>query len=478
LNLAPIFGAHPYAKVILETLRRRGHDAALVGGVVRDALRAQQAKQRDFVAREVDLASDASPQQVRRLFSGWKTLEVGKAFGVIVLLAPDGRRYELASYRGESDYDGRRPARVRLVRSLERDLKRRDFTVNGLAARLDGAVVDVVGGVADLEAGVIRTIGDPQRRFWEDGLRLLRAVRFACALGARIEPRTARALAQNSRRLERVSAERVRDEFFKVLATPRAKRGIELLERFGVLALFLPELCALKGVPQPPQYHPEGDVWTHTLLALGWADRLRLDPLLKLAVLLHDVGKPEALRCNEGRHAGGHEHVGRQIVVTVGERLKLSASERNALALTTEEHMRVARLPQMHLAKQLRFVTSGTTPHAPDGSLPRHFPRWAALLSVLLCDAQASVHRASAWLPVLQQTVAVGLRLHDLAQLERAHKLLDGNDVLRLGLNPGPAVGRVLEAVYDRVFSGEIHDREHALEAARRWIERHGLDAG
>jgi len=474
LDLTDLFARHPDARRILERLGSRGHTAVLVGGAVRDLLRSAWANAPDLLPAELDLATDATPDQVRALFSDWRTVEVGKAFGVVVLRAPGGAAYEVATFRQEGDYDGRKPGTVELVRSLERDVRRRDFTVNGLAARLDGTVLDHVGGVADLKRGLVRTIGDPDARFREDFLRLLRAVRFACALAAEIEPGTAAAIRRHAGGLRRISRERVGQELFKLLGTAQSRRGIELLEALGLLAQFLPELPALQGVPQPARYHPEGDVWVHTLLALDWADRLRLPPLSKLAVLLHDVGKPSALARNAGAHMGEHEKIGAEMVEEIARRLRLSAAEAESLQYTTREHLRIAKLPEMGRAKRLRFLKAQEDASAPLDKLPERFPRYAELLRVLLCDAQASAHRSSAWLPVLRASVDAALQVRDLEALEAAQKLLDGHDVLALGVAPGPAVGAILASVYDRIFAGEIRDRPTALAAARRLARRAG----
>lgn len=466
LDLNPVFQAHPYARIALESLLRQGHLAVLVGGVVRDAMRAQLEKDYVFAPAEVDIATAATPDQVKGALPDWPSKDVGKAFGVTIVTAPDGRCYEIATFRSESDYDGRRPGRVELIRSLEADLLRRDFTVNGMAAHLDGAVVDRVGGIDDLRQKRIRAIGDPLQRFAEDHLRMLRAVRFACSLEADIEPCTARAIRSQADKILRISPERLREELFKMLTTRQACRGVRWLDELGLLAEILPEVCALKGVPQPAQYHPEGDVFVHTLLALEWADRLHMPALTKLCVLCHDLGKPQALVQNQGQHMGGHELISEGLAIRIGGRLRLSAAETALLTFTAREHMRIARFPEMAQAKRLRLLQS-TRAAGKSEPFSEKFPALAMLLQVLICDAQASVHRSSAWLPVVQEVVACALRLRDLEQQELAHKLLDGNDLLALGLAPGPQVGRVLRKVYELIYAGKINSRNQALRAAR-----------
>lgn len=467
LDLSAVFQAHPHARTVLEALLSRRHLAVLVGGAVRDAVRAQLEGTPAVAPAEVDIATAATPAQVRDALPDWPCKDVGKAFGVTILTAPDGVSYEIATFRTESEYDGRRPGRVELIRTLKEDLLRRDFTVNGMAAHLDGTLVDAVGGVDDLRRRRIRAIGDPHRRFAEDHLRMLRAVRFACSLEATLDGPTSQAIRMQALHIVRISPERVRQELFSMLATQRACMGVRLLEELGLLDHILPEVASLRGVPQPAQYHPEGDVYAHTLLALQWADRLRLPALTKLCVLCHDLGKPQALAQNDGVHMGGHEHISEQLAVGIARRLRCSAAQSALLAFTTREHMRIARFPEMAQAKQLRLLKATEKVGAPWERWSARFPDLACLLQVLLCDAQASIHRSHAWLPVLRTLAPCSLRLRDLEQQEAAHKLLDGDDVLALGVAPGPRVGHILRQVYELIYAGKICAREQALQVAR-----------
>lgn len=460
LNLKPVFDRHPHAREVLKRLGARGWEAVIVGGAVREVVRHTLGLIASAEVAEVDIATQATPEEVLETFPAWPAKVVGQAFGVVVLEAPDGQRYEVASYRREADHDGRWPGRISHVRSLRQDVQRRDFTVNGLAAHANGALFDAVGGVRDLQDRCIRAIGNPERRFVEDHLRMLRAVRFACGLGAEIEPHTAAAITRLADTMLTLSRERVRDELLGILTTPAAARGVKLLDAVGLLRHVLPEVCALQGVPQPPQYHPEGDVYIHTLLALDWADRLRLPPLTKLCVLLHDVGKPAALVANAGAHMGGHDALGRQMAGDVCRRLRFSRSQTAWVCGAVGEHMRVAQWPQMTPAKRRRFLADV----GPGSCFP---PPLEHLFGLLLCDAQASAHRASAWLPVLQQLARDVVALWMLKRRQAARKLLDGHDVLALGVAPGPQVGRVLDAVYDRIYAGEVVTRAAALRAAR-----------
>jgi len=469
IDTVRIFSQHPYAREILKRLRRAGHDAVLIGGVVRDALLAQL-EGREYRPKDIDIATSARPEEIKQVFKDWTTVEVGEAFGVLRLIAPDGQEYEVATYRVESEYDGRWPGRVTLVRDLEGDIRRRDLTINGLAAREDGWVIDLVGGIEDLKRRVIRAIGDPDERFKEDYLRMLRAIRVTCQLGGKLDPETSRAIKQSSEKISRISWERIRDELWRILETERAARGIRLMEEHGLLEEILPELLTTKGVKQPEKYHPEGDVYTHTLLALEVADRLRFEPLVKLALLLHDIGKPPALEKNEGENMAGHEVIGEEMAEEVCRRLRLSTEQIKTVKYLVRQHMRVAKLPEMARARQIRFIKEGEERQADFTDFRRRFPLFSKLLQLLIADCEASVHKASGWLPVFQTVVSLLPEMKRLEELEAARRLIDGHDILALGVEEGPEVGRILKEVYDQVLSGKIRSREEALEAAHSLI--------
>jgi len=471
IDVGRIFARHPFAKVILDRLAQAGHEAVLVGGVVRDALRARL-EGFPYEPEEVDIATSARPEEIRRLFPRQRILEVGKAFGVVVILDPEGRSYEVATFRTESDYDGRRPGRVELVRSLEQDVKRRDFTVNGLVARPDGRVIDLVGGVRDLKEGVIRAIGDPEERFSEDYLRLLRAIRFACLLDAELAEETSRAIRANRRGLERISAERIRGELLALLKLKDSARGVRLLDEHGLLELVLPELASCKGVPQPEAYHPEGDVFTHTVLALEAADRFIADPLVKLALLLHDVGKPKALEANRGENAAGHDIVGAEMAQKVCKRLRLSSDETKLIEYLVREHQRIGHLPEMGRGKQVRFMREGEDPRCSIGDFPKRFPYFAKLVQMMIADCQASAMKSSGWLPVLKTTAKLLIHLKELEEREGARRLIDGHDLIKLGVPEGPELGRLLEELHEKILAGEIKSRREALAQARLLVEK------
>jgi putative nucleotidyltransferase with HDIG domain len=468
IDVEAVFRVHPFAQTILQRLRAGGHEAFLIGGVVRDGLQSSMGRDVRFPPDDVDIATSALPEDVRALFPKRTIVSVGEEFGVLVVVGPGGRSYEVASFRVEGGYDGRWPRRVELVRELEGDVKRRDLTINGLAAAESGQVIDFVGGVADLVARRVRAIGDPRARFREDYLRLLRAVRFICQIDGSMDGETASAIMENSSRIRSISMERIRDELLRLLGTSRAARGLALMDDLGLLEHVLPELLSGKGVPQPEVYHPEGDVFVHTLEAVRKADRFVEDPLVKLAVALHDIGKPAAFRRNNGTNMGGHCAIGARMCREIGERLRLSRDEIGRLSFLVKNHMRIAALPEMGRGKQVRFLSAGE--HPDGGQLRPRYPLFFDLLEVLVADCEASAHRSSGWSPVLQETLQVAEHIDRVCGMKKAREIIDGNVLVELGLSPGPGLGRVLTELHDRILAGEITSREEAIDAARASI--------
>jgi len=460
-----IFLLHPYVKEILARLIAAGYQAVLVGGIVRDAMREVLEANRSFSPKEVDIATSALPAEIRRLFPDYSIVGVGEEFGVLVLGSPDGHTYEVATFRTEREYSGRWPGKVELVRSLEGDIRRRDLTVNGLAATIDGKVIDLVGGIKDLAAHHIRAIGDPQVRFSEDYLRMLRTVRFTCQINGEIEAATAEAIQENAAKITSISWERIRDELLGILRTDDAARGITLFDSYGLLRHILPELTSLKGVCQPEKYHPEGDVYVHTIAALHVADGFVQDPLVKLAILLHDIGKPCALKRNGGVNMGGHDAIGARMVRKIGRRLRLSRDEISRVAFLVRNHMRLADLPKMGRGKQVCFMSEGEVSGV---EAPRdRFPLFFDLLQVLVADCEASAHRSSGWAPIFRETLEIIEHIDHVCDLRNARKLIDGNMLLKMGMKPGPGLGDVLEQLHDRILAGEITTTRQAITRAK-----------
>src|SRR5882762_7657113 len=334
------------ARRIINDLKSRGHQAFLVGGCVRDLLLGKNPK-------DYDVTTDARPDEVTSLFP--RSGLVGVQFGV-VLVRDDGAQVEVATFRSDHAYtDGRHPAQVHFETDPRQDVLRRDFTINALLLDpVNNQVLDFVGGRDDLGAGVVRAIGDPETRFREDHLRLLRAVRFAARLNYQIEAGTMQAVQRLHGLIRKVSAERVRDELVRILTEGGARRGFELLDESGLLADILPEVAAMKGVAQPPEFHPEGDVWRHTLLML---DQLREPSVtLALGVLLHDVGKPPTFRVADRIRFDGHVEKGVEMAESILTRLRFSNDQIHQATALVANHMRFKDAPQMRESTLKRFL--------------------------------------------------------------------------------------------------------------------------
>ena len=425
---------------IVETLRAAGHEAYFVGGCVRDRLLGRPSK-------DVDVATGAEPQQVQRLFP--RSEAVGASFGVI-LVKGRGAFVEVATFREDHDYrDGRRPESVSFTRSAEQDVKRRDFTINGLLYDpLQDRILDYVGGRADLEAGLIRAIGDPGERFAEDKLRMLRAVRFAARFGFEIEPATLAAIRRHAPEIQSIAAERIREELNRILTEGAARRGFELLDETGLLGEILPEIKALQGVEQSPEHHPEGDVWTHTLIMLEGLPA-GCPVTLALGVLLHDVGKPGTLQRGPDRiRFNGHVELGVEIGERVLRRLRYSKSEiEQALALVAN-HMRFMHLAEMRPAKLKRFLRQ---------------PHFDQHLELHRLDC-ASSHGKLGNYDFAREKLAA------LSEEElRPKRLVTGADLIAAGYEPGPRLGKILAEAEDAQLEGAFATREDGLA----WVRAH-----
>jgi poly(A) polymerase len=334
------------ARDIIVTLREKGYQAWLVGGCVRDLLLGIQPK--DF-----DVATSAPPARLIEVFP--EAGRVGAHFGV-VLVREGAECVEVATFRSDHEYrDGRRPEAVRFETDPRQDVLRRDFTINGLMMDpLSGEVLDYCGGKEDIARRVVRAIGEPEARFAEDHLRLLRAIRFAARLGFEIESSTWKAIKKMHASIARVSAERVRDELVRILTEGGARRGFELLDASGLLNDILPEVAAMKGVEQPPEYHPEGDVWVHTLLLLEQLEHPTVE--LAMGALLHDVGKPPTFRVAERIRFDGHVEAGVKLARDILKRLRFSNHECEQVVALVANHMRFADAQKMRESTLKRFL--------------------------------------------------------------------------------------------------------------------------
>jgi poly(A) polymerase len=430
---------------IVRRLREGGHVAYLTGGCVRDLLLGRTAK--DF-----DVATSARPDELLRLFPG--AGQVGAHFGVVLVREAGSEseraQVEVATFRSDLEYhDGRHPDGVHFETDPRQDALRRDFTINALLLDpVSGEVLDFAGGRADLSAKLIRAIGDPERRFREDHLRLLRAVRFAARLGFEIDPETFGAIQRLAPMIQSVSAERVRDEIARILTEGGARRGFELLNSTGLLREVLPEVAALKGVAQPPEFHPEGDVWTHTLLML---DGLRQPSItLALGVLLHDIGKPATFRIAERIRFDGHVEKGIEIAHSLLNRLRFPNHVIEGVEALIGNHMKFMEVPRMRESTLKRFLRQ------PDFEQHMELHRLDCLSSHGGLDNYEFVRRKQQEVPPEQLKPA---------------PLLTGRELIAAGYKPGPMFGIVLREIEDAQLEGRISTAAEAMEMAREKLD-------
>lgn len=443
-----------FATSIVKTLRQRGFLAYLVGGCVRDLLLGREPK-------DYDVATNATPGQVMKIFP--ETYAVGAQFGVVLVPVPDeelksgvgvegashAHAVEVATFRSDIGYtDGRHPDEVRFSTDPREDVARRDFTINGmLLDPVSGEVLDYVGGRVDLSAGTIRTIGDPELRFTEDKLRMLRAVRFAARFEYEIEPATFSAIQKMAAQIEIVSRERVRDELTRMLTEGHGRRAFLLLDESGLLAHVLPEISAMKGVEQPPEFHPEGDVFVHTVLLL---DNLPQPCPLTLAwgALLHDVGKPGTFRVGPDRiRFDEHVEVGVKITEKICERLRFSNDDTEQILALVDNHMRFGHVSRMKESTLKRFL---------------RLPRFDEHLALHRADSLAS-HRNLATYEFLREK-----QREIPVEKMRPAPLVTGDDLIAQGHVPGPKFREILNAVEDAQLEGRLPSRDAALEFVRR----------
>ena len=463
-----------HAVEIVRTLREAGHQAYLVGGCVRDLLLGCE-------PADYDVATDASPDEVMRMFP--ETYAVGAQFGVVLIPAP-GRRngacaisaerdlredaasciatspvaregscsvsaksnlVEVATFRSDIGYsDGRHPEQVRFSKDPRQDVERRDFTINGLLLDpFKNEVLDFVGGRKDLESGIIRTIGDPDRRFAEDKLRMLRAVRFAARFEYTIEPATFVAIQKLAQQIAQVSRERVRDELTKMLTEGHARRAFLLLDETGLLREVLPEISAMKGVEQPPQFHPEGDVFVHTLLLL---DKLPqpCPSTLAWGALLHDVGKPPTFRVAPDRiRFDGHVDIGVKMAEEICRRLRFSNDDTQEILALVANHMRFADVERMKESTLKKFL---------------RMPHFEEHLELHRIDCQSSHGDLTSYNYAREKLASIP------PETMRPKPLINGDDLIALGYAPGPRFKEILSAVEDAQLEGSLQSKEEALD--------------
>ena len=432
---------HPEAEAVVRRLAESGHQAVYAGGCVRDAL-----LHRPYP--DVDIATSATPDQVQAIFPKASDPQ-GKAFGVIRLKHGD-HVFEIATFRVDGPYlDGRRPSSVTFT-TAEEDAQRRDFTINGMFFDpLQNEVIDFVQGRADLDAKIIRAIGDPASRFTEDRLRLFRAIRFAVQLGFAIEPETWEALIRLAPESKNLAPERVRDELIKIFTSPEPARGLDLLHDSGLIAVWLPELLEMRGCAQSPEHHPEGDVWVHTRLLLTHLKKP--SPVLAFSALLHDVGKPRTSRTEpSGRiRFFGHEGVGARMAEEILRRLRFSNDDIGAIVACIANHMAFKDAPQMRVSTLKRLLARTT--FGEELELHR--------IDCTASHGELDIHRFL----VAKQA--------EFSQEEIKPKpLVTGHDLQDLGIPPGPKMGELLNQLMDEQLEGKLADRESALARARQLV--------
>ncbi|MGE5569348.1 MAG: CCA tRNA nucleotidyltransferase [Rhodospirillales bacterium] len=421
---------------IVERLRESGRQAYWVGGCVRDVLLGRE-------PRDFDVATDARPEEVVALFP--RSRLVGAHFGV-VLVRNDGDEVEVATFRSDHSYrDGRRPESVVFETDPRQDVMRRDFTINGLLMDpRTGEVLDFVEGRRDLDARLVRAIGDPEIRFAEDHLRMLRAIRLAARFGFQIEEATFAAIRRLHAKIRLISAERIRDELIRILTEGGARRGFELLDESGLLEDILPEVAAMKGVRQPPEFHPEGDVWTHTLMMLE--GMRNPSPVLALAVLLHDVGKPPTFRVADRIRFDEHAEVGARMAVRILSRLRFSNQEIARVEELIANHLRFKDVTRMRESKLKRFMRMENF----DEHLELH--RLDCVMSHGMLDNYEFLKRKLAEAP---------------REELKPQPLINGYDLIAAGYKPGPLFKQILNTVEDFQLEGRIKTREEALALVR-----------
>jgi poly(A) polymerase len=426
---------------IVRRLREEGYEAYLAGGCVRDHLLGKS-------PQDYDISTDARPEAIQKIFP--QTMAVGTLFGVILVIL-EGEPFEVATFRYDGPYlDGRRPSHVRFA-SMKEDIFRRDFTINGMVYDpVADRVIDLVGGRADLSRRLIRAIGDPGERFQEDRLRMVRAVRFAAGLEFTIEEDTFRAIQLEAPTITQISWERIGEEVTRILTEGGARRGFELLDETQILKILLPEMEALKGVEQSPDFHPEGDVFTHTLLTLDQISNLKsqISESLAYGCLLHDVAKVVCIKRDGERITFyGHTEKGAEMAVEVLKRLKRSRAVWERVEYLVRNHLRHTQAPKMRLGTLKRFLGE-------DGI--------EELLELARIDALSANGD-------LQYYNFCRQKMTELKQEEiHPEPLLRGRDLIAMGFSPGPLFQKILTAVEEAQLEGELKTKEEAQE----WVKK------
>jgi len=416
---------------ICNQLHEAGFEAVLAGGCVRDILLGR-------VPKDYDIATSAVPKEVQRVFPDSEA--IGAAFGVILVKIPQGA-YEIATFRKDGDYmDGRHPETVTFT-SIEEDAHRRDFTVNALFFDpKTNDVIDYVGGLKDLDLRILRCVGNPDERFREDYLRLLRAIRFSSQLDFKVAKETMDSICLNGNLIAKVSPERIRTEMERLLCNDRRETGLSLLHTSGLLAEIFPELSAMVGCEQPPEFHPEGDVWVHTLLVMKQLESPSFP--LAMGTLLHDVGKPPTQTFEDRIRFNQHEKVGAEIANAICRRLRCSNEDTEHITWLVNQHMRVAHIPEMRDSKRKRLVRE-------EG--------FSDLMELFRADCLGSIGTLTNydWIMDYKESIP--------EEVIRPPALVTGNHLIEMGYKPGPLFKEILTAIEDAQLENEIHTYDEAV---------------
>lgn len=439
-------GLREAATSIVRRLQKAGHTAYFAGGCVRDELLGR-------VPKDYDIATGATPDQVQDLFQRVTDLQ-GKSFGVLRVMIDD-LAFEVATFRHDGTYtDGRRPESVTFA-TPEDDAQRRDFTVNGLFLDpISEKIIDFVGGQADLKAGLLRAIGDAEKRFREDHLRLFRAIRFAANLGFQIDPPTWESVCRLAPLGKELAPERVRDELIRSFTGPHPQRAFDLLVDSGLMRLWIPEIEEMKGVEQPPQFHPEGDVFTHVRMMVGMLKDA--DPILAFSVLLHDIAKPDTYTVDHtGRiRFNEHESIGARKAETILRRLRFSNEQIEAICICIANHMAFKDVPHMRVSTLKRFLARPTMPTE---------------IELHRIDCSSS-HRDLDIYDLVKQ------KLEEFSNEPlKPDPLVNGRDLQSLGMPPGREMGQILHQLMDEQLEGKFRDREAALRRAKTLLASLGI---
>jgi tRNA nucleotidyltransferase (CCA-adding enzyme) len=426
------------ANQIVETLRKSGFESYFCGGCVRDMFMGIE-------PQDYDICTNARPEQIAPLFA--KTIPVGAQFGVVIVVLA-GDEFEVATFRADGRYkDGRRPIDVRFV-SREEDVHRRDFTINAmLYDPVDKRVIDYVGGQQDIQDRIIRAVGNPSARFTEDKLRMMRAIRFAGRFDYTIDPETWDAICTSAPEITQVSFERIRDELLKTLTGPSPYKGAELLLKAGILKEILPEVVALIGVEQPAKFHPEGDVWDHTMIMLK--EMVNPSAELALAVLLHDVGKPSTFSVRDRIRFNEHDHIGASLATKICRRLRLPGKQVEHISSLVENHMRFMMVKKMRESKLKRFL---------------RMERFEDHLELHRLDCLGSHGNLENW-DFCREKLA---EFQQEEKILKPPRLISGNDLIAQGYPPGPQFKDILNAVEDAQLEGKVKTKSGALKMIRK----------